>query len=372
LGLSSSSYAAIIIGLSLIVVFIHILIAAFIFFRRPNDWMALFVSLALVANGANVPLSAMGPPAPVSQAIWDFLVGIVTFGALVSGVTLLYVFPDGRFTPEWTRWLALVWAVLILLAIFTPNSPLSLTSWQALIQILIALMWSVSGVYSQAYRYVYRASPAHRQQVKWAFLGLSAAALGPLVYLISMVILPAVSGPNVPNILYQRVGVSFFAVSLLVRLIGSAVITFYLLLFPISFAIAILRYRLWDIDILIRRTLIYSVLTGLLVAIYFVTVVLMQTAFRYSTGRWNSEIVTVLSTLAIAALFVPLRIRVQNWIDLRFYHRKYDAAKTLMSFSETLRDEVDLDQLCERLLGVVEETMQPEHVSLWLIESDKS
>jgi hypothetical protein len=114
------------------------------------------------------------------------------------------------------------------------------------------------------------------------------------------------------------------------------------------------------------------VLTGLLVAIYFVTVVLMQTAFRYSTGRWNSEIVTVLSTLAIAALFVPLRIRVQNWIDLRFYHRKYDAAKTLMSFSETLRDEVDLDQLCERLLGVVEETMQPEHVSLWLIESDKS
>jgi hypothetical protein len=334
LGFSGSTYAAMIVGLSLIVVLAHILIAAFIFFRRPNDWMALFVSLALVANGANVPLSSMGPPAFVSHVIWNFLVGIITFLALSSSLTLLYVFPDGRFSPEWTRWLALVWTILILFAIFTPNSPLSLTTWPALILILFALIWSASGGYSQAHRYIYKSSPVQRQQVKWAFLGLSAAALGPLVYLISTVILPTVSGPDVPNILYQRVGVSFFAVSLLVRLIGSIVVTFYLLLFPISFAIAILRYRLWDIDLLIRRTLIYSVLTGLLVMIYFGTVVLMQTAFRYSTGKWNSEIVTVLSTLAIAALFVPLRHRVQNWIDRRFYQRKYDAAKTLLSFSQ--------------------------------------
>ncbi len=139
-----------------------------------------------------------------------------------------------------------------------------------------------------------------------------------------------------------------------------------LMLYPISIGIAILRHHLFDIDLLIRRTLVYSVLTGLLALAYLGTVLALQTVLHYVTGAQQNQLVTVISTLAIAALFVPLRRWVQRLIDRRFYRRKYDAAKTLAGFGATLRDEVDLDALTQHLTGVVRDTMQPSHLSLWL------
>jgi hypothetical protein len=129
--------------------------------------------------------------------------------------------------------------------------------------------------------------------------------------------------------------------------------------------IAILRYRLYEIDLLINRTLVYGTLTAMLVALYFVGIVVLQRFFVLLTGQ-QSTLAVVASTLLIAALFTPLRRRIQSFIDRRFYRSKYDARKTLEAFSAKLRDETDLDALSDDLVGVVRETMQPAHASLWL------
>lgn len=130
--------------------------------------------------------------------------------------------------------------------------------------------------------------------------------------------------------------------------------------------IAIMHYRLYDVDVVIRRTLVYGLLTSVLLAIYLATVVSLQAALLALTNRSQSELTTVLSTLAIASLFTPLRARIQAFIDRRFYRRKYDAQQTLVHFGRTLRSAVALDVLTGDMLQIVQETLQPEHVSLWL------
>ena len=142
-------------------------------------------------------------------------------------------------------------------------------------------------------------------------------------------------------------------------------IDFLSLFFPISLVIAIMRHRLFDIDVLIRRTLIYGLLSATLLAIYLTSVISIQTAFRSLTGQ-DSTLVVVLSTLAIAALFTPLRRGIQNLIDRRFYRRKYNAEKVLAEFAEKARDEIELEALTRELTEVVKETMQPSHISLWI------
>ena len=139
---------------------------------------------------------------------------------------------------------------------------------------------------------------------------------------------------------------------------------------PLSTGIAILRYHLFNIDIIIRRTLIYSVLTGLLALVYFGCVVVLQQLFRGFTGQ-GSDLAIIVSTLAIAALFTPLRRRVQETIDHRFYRRKYDAAQVLAGFGAAAQDEVELEKLTDHLLAVVDATIQPTQVSLWLSKPER-
>jgi hypothetical protein len=138
-------------------------------------------------------------------------------------------------------------------------------------------------------------------------------------------------------------------------------------LLPAAIGIAILRYRLWEVDLLIRRTLLYSVLTLTLALLYVGGVISLQAVFDATAGRkQHSQEATVLSTLAIAGVFVPLRRRLQEGIDRRFYRRKYDAGQVSLAFAETARNEVELDRLAARLVHTVEQTLQPTHVGLWL------
>jgi hypothetical protein len=207
---------------------------------------------------------------------------------------------------------------------------------------------------AQVYRHHHAFNPLQRQQTKWILFGGSVTVI-------------IIVGLTVPLYLFPSLGQagSFY------QLVIGPVYLVITLIFPLSLGIAILRYRLWDIDIIIHRTLVYITLTVLLAAAYFGLVFALQFLLRGLISQ-TSGVAIVVSTLAIAALFQPLRHRIQRLIDRRFYRRKYDAARTLAAFSATIRDEVDLNQLCTKLTAVVEETMQPAHVSLWLCPPKRS
>ncbi len=365
LGLSAGQYAGYTIALSFVVVVVHLIMAGVIFWRCTNRRMALLVAFALVANGALTPLALIYTGADL-PLWWQTLVNLVIYIGLVTSMVLLYVFPDGRFVPPVTAPLALLWAALMALALFWPQTPLSLPTWPIFWQLAALTLWSGSGTAGQVYRYYRVSRPDERQQAKWALLGLMGAAFGPLAYFLPFVIFADSGSAGVPNILFQRLGGSFFSVSLLVRLGLRTAISLGLVLFPFSFAIATLRYRLWDIDILIRRTLVYTVLTTALALIYVTSIIVFQVVFRLLTGEGQSPLITVISTLLIAALFTPARHRVQGIIDRHFYRRKYDAVRALAAFAETARDQTDLTGLKQELVATIEATVQPVAISLWL------
>ncbi len=358
LGLTVSSYIAFNIGLNLTVLVIHTLISFIIAWRRPDSSMALFLAIALVANGSLLPLSIVFRPGTVASALMP-AANIVIWLGLTSSGALLFIFPTGRFVPRGSQLLLALWAFLAFTTVFLPRSVLSISSWPLPLQILAILIGGATGVFSQIYRYENVSGPVQRQQTKWALIGLAAAVVGPAVWL--FVANTSAVGGQVPNILYQRVGASFFTFSLIFQLAGITILRLATNLFPLSFAIAILRYRLWDIDVLINRTLVYGALTGSLALIYGVSVILLQQVFSADT-----QLATVISTLTSAALFGRLRVSIQHEIDRRFYRQKYDAVQTLAAFNAVARVEVDLDRLSNALLQAVEDSMQPQGIDLWL------
>jgi hypothetical protein len=347
LGFSIGGYAVSILVLATASALVSFGVACVLFWRRSDDWMAMFVSMFLVIIGVNFSVQAQEILATNVQTAWYWshtaLIGI----GWVSLSLLLYLFPDGRFVPRWTRLLAVF---VVASNIFLDAYPDAFSTFPAWILSAIFLVNGGSGIVAQIYRYVRVSGPVQRQQTKWVVFGLVATMLVILGRYVPIQIFPSLSTSSSP----------YFLISTYVYPPG-------LLLIPLTLGIAILRYRLWDIDILINRTLVYGTLTALIALLYVGLVVALQALFKAITGQVGaSPLVIVISTLAIANLFQPLRRRIQKIIDRRFYRRKYDATRTLAAFSATLRNEVDLSQLSEQLVAVVQETMQPASVSLWL------
>jgi hypothetical protein len=254
----------------------------------------------------------------------------------------MYVFPDGHFVPRWARWLALVSIMAFAPSILFPYSSLSLW-WHPLLNALVSVGVFGAIALVQIYRYRLVSNFAQRQQTKWVVLGIVAAAVGYCMFLVL-------------NLLQGGI---------LASLLGYTAALLLLSFLMVSIVLAVLRYRLYDIDLIINRTLVYSTLTAMLVALYFAAIVVLQRIFVLLTGQ-QSTLAVVASTLLIAALFNPLRRRIQSFIDRSFYRRKYDVRKTLEAFSIKLRNETDLEALSNDLVEVVSETMQPAQVSLWL------
>jgi hypothetical protein len=298
----------------------------------------------------------------LTQADWVFPVGLL-------GIYMILLFPDGRLPSR--RWRPFAWfagGVMVLMNVIFALVPgpledhpgvrnpfgLEQYSWLPGVAVSIVLMLPlcilVSAV-SLALRYR-RSGREVREQIKWLAFAASFVGLTYFGTLISGLLLSPESYTT------NETPPLWISLSQLLTQISFASV-------PIAIGFAVLKYRLYDIEIIINRALVYGPLTATLVALYFGGIVVLQRLFVLLTGQ-QSTLAVVASTLLIAALFNPLRRRIQSFIDRRFYRRKYDAKKTLEAFSAKLRDETDLEALNEDLVGVVRETMQPAQISLWL------
>jgi hypothetical protein len=348
MNLSVDFYAASFVILNFGFYFVWVVVAFVIFWRKSNDWMALLVALFLVLFPAT---QGLGSPADVGAAYPSLhvLTSFLDDLGWVSFLLFLYLFPDGRFVPRWTAVLIFVMLVGPVLSGLFPNSYFNLNKVLPGLDFAPIVCGIGVGIFSQIYRYIRLSNRVQRQQTKWIVLGVTAA----VGIFIGLVVIKPLLFPSNGN--YNFWG----------ELIANIIFHIVAFLIPLSIGFSILRYRLYDIDFLINRTLVYGILTALLAIIYFSLVFGLQYLLHGLTKETN-DIVIVASTLAIAALFQPLRRRIQKIIDRRFYRQKYDAVRTLAAFSATLRNEVDLSQLSEHLVAVVQETMQPAHVSLWI------
>ncbi|CAN5136382.1 hypothetical protein BH18ACT10_BH18ACT10_17020 [soil metagenome] len=347
LGVSVDFYAAYLLAFGFLLTLVCFVVGAAIFWRRSDEPMALFVAMLLVLLGATFSgsIGALGHLNPV----WDWLNGILNAMSIAFMFLFFYLFPNGRFVPRWTRWLVVLILVYAAPTALFPDSPLSPEHWPALPYAALFATLLLTGIIAQVHRYRRVSSQAERQQTKWVVFGFTVALAGYLAVISIQLVFPSLEPGTLADFL------------------GIAIALGCMMLIPLSVAFAVLRYRLYDIDVVVTRTLVYGILTAMLVAAYLGGVTVAQAALQAVTGRAEqSQLLVVGSTLTIAAIFQPLRNRIQFFIDSRFYRRKYDARKTLEEFAAKLRDETNLDALSEDLADVVRETVQPAHTSLWM------
>jgi len=345
LGLSIDFFATYTIVLAIIFALGYWFVAAFLFWRKSDDRMALLAAVTL----GTFPLAFNSEFIHTLPSLWGFLANCISFLGSLCIVLFFYVFPGGHFVPRWTRWVMVPSLAYWVFDVFFPVAPFN-PFFRFPVLSNVTFLGIIGGmVVVQVYRYRRVSNPTQRQQTKWVVYGTTMGIGGELIVISIAVYFLSSLFPN----------------GSLASLMGSATVYGFMLLIPLSIGFAVLRSQLWEIDNIINRTLVYGTLTATLALIYVCLVILLQFLLRGMLNQ-NTDVAIVGSTLIIAALFQPLRQRIQQVIDRRFYRHKYDAARTLAAFSATLRNEVDLNQLREQLVGVVQETMQPAHVSLWL------
>jgi hypothetical protein len=353
LGISPAFHAVWNIALEALVVFSYFGIAALIAWRKPRDPAALLVAIALVGFGAGLPgtIYAILNAEPIWLQPDGFL---QTLGWLLL-LIFAFIFPNGRFVPRWTVWLLIPWATWVIGFFRFAGAVVAAHPWAILLAFVIWAAWFVVGAAAQYYRYTWVSTWLERQQTKWVVFGFLGMLLG--IFLTVLYHVAALTG------------LVSGSAAIILRIAAVILLSATTLLVPITVGIALLRHRLFNVDVLINRTLIYGSLTVLLALVYFVMVVLLGVLFSSISheSTQGSEVAITLSTLFIATLFQPLRGRVQRGINRRFYRSSYDAARTIQAFAARMPSLVDIEHLSESVLSTVEDTMRPTFATLWLL-----
>ena len=346
--LTIASYAIFSLDFIVAVALVCCIVGVVIFWHRSDDWMALFVALVLMMIGdvyASYPLRQ-------SHSAWHWSAFILN--TIIFALVFLFfaLFPNGRFVPRWARWIALVWVAWEIGLLFLSRFPFS-----GRLDNLVWLCLCGCSLVAQIFRYWSMSNSVQRQQIKWVVFGMC----------LSMI---TVIGLRIPAVIFSSLGPGS-----LYDLASGLGLTLAIIPFPLSIGFAMMYSKLWDIDKIINRTLVYGLLTALLVLAYFGSVTLLQYLFRAFTAQ-VSPLEVAGSTLAIALLFHPLRGYLQKTIDTCFNRCKYDPSQVLANFDATVRSclysctDEGLESLTENMRKVIEETLQPSHISLYLYGLD--
>jgi hypothetical protein len=343
LGLPATLPAYVFLVGNLLILLAGSIVALLLLWRRPGSWYILYLAFVLV--------SIMGG-GTLFKPLIAALPGLKAYSLFMQGAgwqfffILFFFFPNGRSVPVWTGWVGFFWLGLIVADLFHPgwfNNP---ASW--LDFLFTGMVFCAIG--SQFFRYIWRSNPVQRQQTKWIVAVLALILVESLV-----------TGSWLSTISTS----ADLRKGLLLAVIKNGLDQTLFSLIPLAILLAIFRYRLWDIDLVIRRTLFYAVLTGILAGIYYGSILILGQLFRAFTGQ-DSPLAVVISTLAIVILFTPLRRGLQVAIDRRFYRQKYNAERAVTAFAAAASDQVELASLSDQLANTVQESLQPESISLWL------
>lgn len=345
LGVTLHQYAYYVLSLEIVFAVGFFLMAISILWNKPKDWIAVFTALTLLTFGISIF------PTMLAQKQTLYVTNLLQFISSATILIFAYLFPDGRFVPNWTKILVIPWLAWLFIHNLLPDSRLNIARESLLIELLIALGFYSSGLFTQAYRYKRISTPLQQQQTKWVIFGFAIAFLGFAIHWIGFLLLPSRQGQELTHVLAMMISNAFYALTVLA--------------IPMTIAFSIQQYRLWEIDPIMNRSLVYGILSIVLALIYAGSVILLQNLFRALTAQ-DSQLAIVGSTLATAALFSPLRRRIQNTIDMRFYRQKYTADQILNQFNQILKSEMDLATLSDQLEHVVDVAFQPKSVTLWL------
>lgn len=380
LGYNVNTFVTFELAHAVVVMIGYALTAVALFKYKSDDWVVLFIALAMLTFGVSVN-SALDVEPLLSSFIalnpgWTLPVQALYILGMGSILIVFYLFPDGRFVPRWSRILAYTWIAWMIAFMVLPGEekfaappPVMVTMLANMLSIdpkifgsiardlrfysffVILAIWFGSGVFTQIYRYVRVSSPLQRHQTKWAVFGFSCAVVLYFGSYLPVPIMHAMGVPMMGIIRYQ--------------LATMPLTGFALLLVPISLSISILRSRLWDVDFLINRALVYGGITGILGVLYFASVLLFQSIFRSLAGYQDTLSIAV-TTLVLATLFQPLRRRLQSVIDRRFYREKVNFRQVFTDFAREVRTIIDLAELLRVLVTRTAELLHIEWGAVYL------
>ena len=335
LSISTETYLTVFLLRISFLILAYIIVGTVMYMRKPDQWVVLLYSLILFAMSILFTMDLFPTPEP-NQGLFAFL-GNLSFGALFFG---FYIFPDGRFTPSWTRWLMLTWIVTSVLIGFAPNTSLDPNIWPVFLSAPLFIILIGSAPYAQIYRYRKVSSSAHRQQIKWVIFGLAINVIGFLAFWMPLNLFPDMSQVPRTAALYDLIG-------------GTLLLGTYAVL-PLSIGFALLRYRLWDIDPIINRTLVYGLLTVSVILIYIIIVGYLGSLFS-SGGNW---FISLVATGVIAILFQPLHQFLQKNINRWFFGERDDPYGVISRLGQSLENTLSPDFMLSTIVNTVREALK--------------